>query len=151
MAASDLCLSKTPLGETGCQGNPYFLLTGCIGIQFFDSPPFSPTQSVRPPLVHYPSLCSTCVTYGTLCHANGHHVLPTQPLSREVQDFLGGERHFKHVHSLTYYISNLPLTKRGILVGSTYVPKSPWSKCSTVMELAFHWFWTCIPKSPMCW
>ena len=32
-------LNKTPLGETGCLSNPYFLLTGCSGIQFFDSPP----------------------------------------------------------------------------------------------------------------
>ena len=55
-------LNKTPLGETGCLSNPYFLLTGSSDIQFFDSPPF-PTQSVRLPLVTYPSLCSTCVTY----------------------------------------------------------------------------------------
>ena len=39
-------LNKTPLGETGCLSNPYFLLTGSSGIQFFDSPPF-PKQSVR--------------------------------------------------------------------------------------------------------
>ena len=50
--------NETPLGETGCLGNPYFLLTGCLGIQFFDLPPI-PTQSVRPPLVTYLSLCST--------------------------------------------------------------------------------------------
>ena len=30
--------NKTPLGETGCLGNPYFLHTSCLGIQFFDSP-----------------------------------------------------------------------------------------------------------------
>ena len=30
--------SKTPSRETGCLGNPYFLHTGCLGIQFFDSP-----------------------------------------------------------------------------------------------------------------
>ena len=28
-------LNKTPLGVTGCLSNPYFLLTGCLGIQFF--------------------------------------------------------------------------------------------------------------------
>ena len=60
-------LNKTPLGEIGCLSNPYFLLTGCLGIQFFDSPPF-PTQSVRLPLVTCPSLCSTCVTYRMPCH-----------------------------------------------------------------------------------
>ena len=38
-------LKKTPLGETGCLGNPYFLLTGSSGIQFFDSPPFPNTVS----------------------------------------------------------------------------------------------------------
>ena len=31
-------LYKTPLGETGCLGNPYFLFTGCLSIQFFNSP-----------------------------------------------------------------------------------------------------------------
>ena len=30
---------KTPLGETGCLGNPYILLTGCLDISLFDSPP----------------------------------------------------------------------------------------------------------------
>ena len=29
-------LCKTPLGETGCLDNLYF--TGCLSIQFFDSP-----------------------------------------------------------------------------------------------------------------
>ena len=28
-------LNKTALGETGCLSNPYFLLTGCLGIQIF--------------------------------------------------------------------------------------------------------------------
>ena len=28
-------LNKTPLRETGYLSNPYFLLTGCLGIQFF--------------------------------------------------------------------------------------------------------------------
>ena len=79
-------LNKNPLGETGCLSSPYFLLTGCLGIQFFDSSPF-PTQSVRLTLVTYPSLCSTCVTYRTPCHAIGHQVLPSQPLPREAEDF----------------------------------------------------------------
>ena len=46
-------LNKTPLGETGYLSNPYFLLTGSSGMQFFYSPPF-PTQPARPPLVTYP-------------------------------------------------------------------------------------------------
>ena len=37
--------SKTFLRETGCLGNPYFFLTGCLDIQFFDSPPFLNTIS----------------------------------------------------------------------------------------------------------
>ena len=55
-------------------------------------------------LLIYPSLCSTCVTYGTLCHAIGHQVLHTQPLPREVEDFPRGDRYFKHVPLLTYLI-----------------------------------------------
>ena len=96
-------LNKTPLGETGCLSNPYFLVTGSSGIQFFDSPPF-PTQSVRLPLVTYPSLCSTCMTYRTPCH--GHQVLPTQPLPREVEDFPRGDKHFKHVPPPTYLFTS---------------------------------------------
>ena len=38
-------LNKTPLGETGCLRNPYFLLTDCLGIQFFDLFPFPNTVS----------------------------------------------------------------------------------------------------------
>ena len=93
--ASGLYLKKTPLGGTGCLDSPYLLLTGCRGIQFFDSPP----------LVAYTSLCSACVTYGMLCHTTGHQVLPTQPLSREVEDFPRNER---HVPPLTYLIYLLP-------------------------------------------
>ena len=59
-------------------------------------------------MVTYPSLCSTCVTYGTLCHAIGHQVLPTQPLPREAEDFPKGDRHFKHVPRLTYLICLSP-------------------------------------------
>ena len=64
---------KTPLEETGCLGNPYFT-------HWLPNHPvfwFTLTQSVRLPVVTYPSLCSPCVTYGTLCHAIGHQVLPT--------------------------------------------------------------------------
>ena len=37
-------LNKTPLGETGCLSNPYFLLSGCLGSQFFDSSLFQHIQ-----------------------------------------------------------------------------------------------------------
>ena len=40
---------KTPLRESGCLGNPYFLFTGCLSIELFDSPPFSQySQSDHP-------------------------------------------------------------------------------------------------------
>ena len=118
-------LNKTPLGETGCLSNPYFLLTGSSGIQFFDSPPF-PTQSVRLPLVTYPSLCSTCVTYRTLCHAIGHQVLSTQPLPRELEDFPRGDKYSKHVPPPTYLIYFSP--KGVYVVGSIYVLRTPSSR-----------------------
>ena len=95
----NLLYNKTPLGKTGCLRNPYFLLTGCLSIQFFDSPR---RQSIRPPLVTYPLLCSTCVNYVMLCHVIGYQVLPIHPLSREAQDFPMGGNHFKHVPLLTY-------------------------------------------------
>ena len=65
---------------------------------------FTLTQSVSLPMVTYPSLCSTCVTYRTLCLAIGHQVLPTQPLRKEAEDFPRGYRHFKHVPPLIYLI-----------------------------------------------
>ena len=92
-------LNKTSLGETGCLSNfpwllrpvkvstsselypNYFRLLAFLNVQassFLIRPPFS-TQSVRLPLVTYPSLCSTCVTYRTLCHAIGHQALPLNP------------------------------------------------------------------------
>ena len=37
--------NKTSLVETGCLCNPYFLLTGCLSIQFFDSPSYPNTVS----------------------------------------------------------------------------------------------------------
>ena len=70
-------LNKTPLGETGCLGNPYFLLTGAQASSFFIH--LILTQSVRLSVVTYHPLCSTCVTYRTPCHAIGHQVLPTHP------------------------------------------------------------------------
>ena len=96
-------LNKTPLRETGYLSNPCFLFTGCLGIQFLIHSPF-PTQPVRLPLVTYPSLCSTCMTYRTPCHAIGHQVLPTQPLPSEMEDFPRDDKYLKHVPPLTYLI-----------------------------------------------
>ena len=38
-------LDQTPLGETGCLSKLYFLLTGCLGIQFFSFTPYPNTVS----------------------------------------------------------------------------------------------------------
>ena len=78
-------------------------------------------HSVRLPLVTYPLLCSTCVTYRTPCHAIGHQVLPTQALPREAEDFPRGDKDFKHVPPLTYLIYFSP---RGVyMIGPIYMPK----------------------------
>ena len=112
-------LLKTPLAETGYLGIPYFFLTGCLGIQFFIH---SYANTARLPLVTYPSLCSTCVTYRTPCHAIGHQVLPTQPIPRRAEDFPRGDKHFKYVPLLTYLIYFSP--KGVYMVGPIYMPKS---------------------------
>ena len=57
----------------------YFRLATSLIVQassFLIHPHFW-TQSVRLPLITYPLLRSTCVTYRTPCHASGHHILPT--------------------------------------------------------------------------
>ena len=63
---------------------------------------FTLTQSVRLPLVTYPSLCSPCVTYRILCRAIGHQKLPTQPFPRDAEDFPRGGNHSKHMSLLTH-------------------------------------------------
>ena len=95
-------LCETPLGETGCLGSFYFTywLPKHPVIWFI----LILTQSVRLPMVTYTLLCSTCMTYETLCYAIGNQVLPTQLLSREAEDFPRGDRHFKHVPPPTYLI-----------------------------------------------
>ena len=42
---------------------------------------FADFKQHRPPLVTYPSLCSKCVTYGTLHHAIGYQLFPTHPFT----------------------------------------------------------------------
>ena len=64
---------KTPLGNTGCLGNPLLYWLPKHPVFKFTLPL---TQLVRPPMATYPLLCCPCVTYGTLCHAIGHQVLP---------------------------------------------------------------------------
>ena len=73
-------LNKTPLGETGCLGNLYFLLTGCLGIQF-DSPPFSQCSQLG--CLWLPSPHCTALVWLTRHHSICHQLLPTQNLLRE--------------------------------------------------------------------
>ena len=67
MAAFAFSFCKTPLGETGCLGNPDFLLTGYLSIQFFYSPLFfqhSQSGHLQQPTPH----CAAPVLL-TGCHA----------------------------------------------------------------------------------
>ena len=49
--------------------------------------------------------------------AIGHQVFPTQPMLREVEDFLGGDNYPKHVPLLTYLAS----WNQKVLVGNFYL------------------------------
>ena len=93
-------VKQNSLGETGCLGNPYFIYWWPKHPVFFATL----TQSVRLPMVTYPSLCSTYVAYRTLCHTIGHYVLPTVTLPREADDFSRGDSYFKYVSPLIYLI-----------------------------------------------
>ena len=75
----------------------------------------SQTQSIRPQLVASFSLRSPSVTYGTPCHAIAFQVLPTQPLPRESENFLKGDKYFNGVPNL------LPIERYYYLVGYIYV------------------------------
>ena len=96
---------------------------------------FTPKQLVRQPLVTYPSLHfhptfaqsirSPLVTYPSLCFPPNTY-LRKQRISLGVRDILTCA--FAHM-------PNLPLTKRGILVGSRPLR----SKDSTAMEPASCW------------
>ena len=75
-----LVLRGTPLGGAGCLGNPYFLFTGCLSIQVFDSPPFFNSRSG-----HSGYLLLTvkhCMTCTMSFHAIRHQTLPIHLLLR---------------------------------------------------------------------
>ena len=100
---------KTPLGETGCLGNLYFIYWLPKHPVFWFI--LTLTQSVRPPMVTYPSLCSTCVTYGTLCHARGHQVLPAPDFSSltcDLRDAMPRQRSLTHSRQVLPTPSFLP-------------------------------------------
>ena len=99
-----LLLGQLLLGETSCLGNPYFLLTDCLGIQFFDSPPSFSRFPNTVSFVTFPSLCSTCVVYRTPYQSISRQLLLIQPLHREAKDFPMDSKYFEHVPLLTYVI-----------------------------------------------
>ena len=148
MAAFDLMSLQNSLKRNWMFRQPLLLLTGCLSIQFFDSPQHNQLGQFWLPTPH----CAAPVWHA------GYHAFqwspsashPTEPLPREAEDFPRGERHFKHEPLLTYIIY-LPLTKKSILVGYIYVLRPPKSKGSTAKEPASHWFSTCILKSSMHW
>ena len=74
---SAFSLYKTPLGETGCLGIPYFFTCWLPKHPVFWFTPLFSIQPVRLPLATYLWLYSTCVTYRTSCYTIGHQVLPT--------------------------------------------------------------------------
>ena len=113
-----------------------------------------PTQSVRPPLATYSSLCSNG-TYRTPCHARGHwHFQPTLYASAtDLRERFFTLRHFLPCTPFCYFqglpgprssplkvawlhadLQNIApawplfwiiaINKRGILVGSIYMPKA---------------------------
>ena len=101
-------LYKTPLGETGCSGNPYFL-TGYLSIQFFDSPSFSPA-SVWLTGRHATPLITKCFSPNPPaslwlmgCHATPlvTKCFSPNPLLSE-EDFPRGGNHSKHMPLPTY-------------------------------------------------
>ena len=107
MAASDLKSLQNFLRRNWVLMQPllftYWLPTHLV----FDS---HLTQSVRLPMVTYPSFCSTCVTCRMSCHAIGHRVLLTQPLPKEAGDFSTGGNHSVHMPLLTYHLAWLQPT-----------------------------------------
>ena len=68
-------LCKTPLGETGCLGNPYSLFYWLPTHPVFW---FTPNTVSQTAYGYLPSLYSTCMTYETSCHAISHQV-PSTP------------------------------------------------------------------------
>ena len=145
-------LYKTPLGETGCLGNPYFLFTGCLSIQFFDSPLFKHSKATSVYLL---------LTAKHLCYLRDvmpHHWSPGTFHSPFMASATGLREYF--LLPYIFYLTHLPaafkaslgltvhpqrqqgfmliietaqaqllpqitpIHKKGILVGSIYVPKA---------------------------
>ena len=102
--------SKPPQDKLGVWAilSLYWLLKNLSRCSSFSIQSLSLTQLVRPPLVPYHLLSSTCMTYRTSYHSIGHQVLSTQPLPREAQDFPRGRKYPKDVPLLTSHLKVLP-------------------------------------------
>ena len=90
---------KTPLGETGCLGNPYF--TGCLSIHFLNLhthvTDLRDTMPRQRSLTPHMWLVGRYATPGVTLH-----------IPREAEDFPRGDKHFKHVPPPTYLICLSP-------------------------------------------
>ena len=112
-------LNKTPLGETGCLSNSYFLLTDCLCIQFFYSFPFPNTVS----LVTFGYLP---LTVQHLCDLQDAMPSPLVTKCLSPNPYLGKWRISLGVtRCASTHIPNLLLTKRVYVVGSIYVLRTP--------------------------
>ena len=85
-------LNKTPLEETGFLGNSYFLLTGCLSIQFFDSPL---SQHSQLDYLWLPT--SHCAA---LVWLTGHHAIPLVTKCFPPNPYLGKQKFSTGVASI---------------------------------------------------
>ena len=140
-------ICETPLGETGCLGNPYFLFTGCLSIQLFDLPPFFDKVSQANSgylLLNVQHLCDLatrrfpstlfCECYGFESAFFTHRPFLLYSPSCCFQGLPGAGSSASKVAGLHADHWNIALArllfritainKRSILVGSIYVPRT---------------------------
>ena len=80
-----LHFNKTSLEETGCLGNPYFLRTGYLRIQFFDLSPFSNHSQLG-------CLWLPTPHFAALVWLTGHHTIPLVIKGFPSNPYQGGKR-----------------------------------------------------------
>ena len=93
--------TKTPLGESGCLSNLYYLLAAQASSFLIHSPFPNTVSQARFSSLHL-NVQLLCVLRNGM-HAIGHQVLPSQPLPKEAEDFPRGGKYF-HVPLLTELI-----------------------------------------------
>ena len=114
-----LLIFKTPLKETRYLGNPYFF-TDCVSIQFLIHLLFL-TQLVRLSLVTYPSLCSTCVIYGTLATPLVTSYFLPKPVTVSATDLREG-----FLLSGVFYLALLPAVLKASLGAGSSTSRLAW-------------------------